>query len=374
MSTKKKVDRVIFHVDMDSFYASCEMARNPSLKEGSFIVGADPKEGRGRGVVLSCNYIARKIGIHSGMPISQAWKLCPNGTYVPPHHEMYGEVSRRIIDILKQFSTRVEQVSIDEAYLDFSSDPSIAYLSSEDQEKAIKSIATAIKNKVKSEEGITCSIGISNSKLVAKIATDFNKPDGLTLIRPQDIRQFLNPLPVEKIPGVGKVTQKILLETFNVRSILDLQKVPVEDLKEKFGRTGIWLHEVSLGNDDREVVNDWEPTSESGETTFEEDESDFTRIKDVMHEVATDVHKRTLIDGFLFRNVGIKIRFSGFETHTRSHMLPVPTDSLNVVLKECDDLLSEFSTAQKPVRLIGVRLASLEEKLGQGQKTLQEWS
>ncbi len=360
---------------MDSFYASCELAQHPSWKEEPFIVGADPKEGKGRGVVLACNYPARKFGVHSGMPISRAWQLCPSARYVFPHHEMYGEVSKRVMEILRQFTKRFEQISIDEAFLDFSEDLSIVSLrGTKERGEALTSVATAIRNKIREQENITCSIGISNSKIVSKIATDLKKPDGLIIVEPDKIVEFLAPLPVEKIPGVGKVTQKTLLESFDVKTIGDLAKVPLELLEEKFGRSALWFHDVALGIERGEVITDWEPVSQSGETTFDIDESDYENVSKVMKEVAAEVHKRTVSDGYLFRNVGIKIRLTPFETHTRSRSLSAPTDSLEIALKECEKLLEEFSLSGKSVRLIGVRLSSLEEKRTEDQHTLLEWS
>jgi DNA polymerase IV (archaeal DinB-like DNA polymerase) len=372
---KNERQRIIFHVDMDSFYASCELAQHPSWKEEPFIVGADPKEGKGRGVVLACNYPARKFGVRSGMPISRAWQLCSTARYVFPHHGMYGEVSKRVMEILKQFTKKIEQISIDEAFLDFSDDLSIASLSGKKQrEDALMSVSAAIKNKIKEQENITCSIGISNSKIVSKIATDLKKPDGLTIVEPDKVVGFLAPLPVEKIPGVGKVTQGILLESFDVKTIGDLAKIPLELLEEKFGRSAHWFRDVALGIEKSEVITNWEPVSQSGETTFDSDESDYENVSKLMKEIATEVHKRTVSEGYLFRNVGIKIRLTPFETHTRSRSLSAPTDSLEIVLKECEKLLEEFSLSGKSVRLIGVRLSSLEEKRTEDQRTLLEWS
>ena len=359
---------------MDSFYASCELAKNPDLKDVPFVVGADPKDGKGRGVVLSCNYPARKFGIRSGMPISKAWELCPTAKYVPPNHVLYGDVSKRVMIILEQFANQIEQVSIDEAYLDFSSDPAVGLLLDSEKNQAVISVATAIKKKIRETENITCSIGVSNSKIISKIATDMKKPDGLTIVEPEKVKEFLGPLPVEKIPGIGKVTHKILLDSFGIKTISDLANSPIEPLKEKFGRSAIWFHDIAEGKDDSKVNDNWEPRSESGETTFDENIQSYETVAKVMREIAVDVHKRVIQDGYLFRNVGIKIRFTGFETHTRSRTLVAPTDSLEIVLRESERLLSEFQSSGKSVRLIGVRLSSFEFKKSQGQSSLLEWS
>lgn len=373
MPEQQQWTRVIFHIDMDSFYASCELAKDPSFKEKPFVVGADPRGGEGRGVVLSCNYPARAFGIRSGIPISRAWRLCPAAKYVPPDFKLYGEVSGRLMEILRGFSNKVEQVSIDEAYVDMSSDTVIASTSGVLKDNAIKEIASAIKGKIREKERISCSIGVSNSKIVSKIASDFKKPDGLTIVRPEHVEDFLSPLAVEKIPGIGKVSQRILLEKFAIKTISDLKKTGIEDLRAVFGRSGLWMMNVASGIDHSEVISRWDPISQSGETTFDDDEGNYLDVAKVMSEVAEDVTKRTLNDGYLFRTIGIKIRFTGFETHTRSKTLEFVTDSIDVVKKECERQLSEFSSSGKKVRLIGVRLSGLEKKRID-QLTLLDWA
>ncbi len=209
------------------------------------------------------------------------------------------------------------------------------------------------------KENITCSIGVADSKIIAKIATDMNKPNGLTIIEPSKALEFLAPLDVSRIPGVGNVSQKILLDKFKVKTISDLRKIPVEDLKEGFGKSAMWLMNVAKGIDESSVVERWDPVSLSGETTFFEDEVDYSKIREAMHQVADDVYRRTIKDGYLFRSVGIKIRFSGFETHTRSKSLVVYTDSLGILNQETEKLLSEFDDSGRKVRLIGVKVSNL---------------
>jgi DNA polymerase IV (archaeal DinB-like DNA polymerase) len=364
--------RVIFHVDMDSFYASCELSRNPDLKSEPFVVGADPREGKGRGVVLACNYVAKKLGLKSGMPISRAWELSPNARYVRPDFELYSKVSGRVMQLLRNFAERTEQVSIDEAYLDVSERLGQILEGAGSEDAAIRQLAGQIKSSVFENEKITCSVGVASSKIVAKIATDVNKPDGLTIVKPEDVVQFLSPLSVSKIPGVGKVTHKILSEKFRVESIADLRKVPAEDLKEAFGRSAFWLLNVANGIDESDVVESWDPVSISGETTFSEDEGDYRKVKEVMDEVAKDVFSRVQSDHYLFKNMGIKIRFTGFETHTRSKSLNAHSVSLDVLLRECEKMLSEFFESERKVRLIGVRVSNLK-KLEEDQKTLMDW-
>lgn len=364
--------KVIFHVDMDSFYASCELASKPEMKEKPFIVGADPKDGKGRGVVLTCNYAARKFGVHSAMPISRAWELCPKATYVRPNFDLYSRVSSNVFEIIRQYADRVEQVSVDEAYLDVTEKIELMKSTYSSEESAIRGLADTIRARIKEAEKITCSIGVSNSKIVAKIATDVNKPDGTTIIRKDKVLEFLTPLPVGRIPGVGKVTEGILGSKFKVRSIGDLRAVPVEQLERSFGRSALWLHNVSSGIDRSDVVEHWEHVSISGETTFELDEADYANVSKVMKDVALDVHKRVLDAGYLFKNVGIKVRFPGFETHTRSKSLKTNTDSLDVLNLECEKLLSEFNHNGKKVRLIGVRVSNLS-KTEKDQASLLQW-
>ncbi|MGH2638539.1 MAG: DNA polymerase IV, partial [Rhabdochlamydiaceae bacterium] len=195
---------------------------------------------------------------------------------------------------------------------------------------------------------------------------------GVTLVRPQEVRQFLSPLDVSKIPGVGKVSQKILLDKFGVKLISDLGKIRVEDLKERFGKTAIWLLKVAEGIDESEVVENWDPVSLSGETTFEQDEQDYAKVREAMLEVARDVYRRATSEGCLFRNVGIKIRFTGFETRTRAKSLSAYTDSREILERETEKMLSEFYESKKKVRLVGVRVSSLR-KTERTQSTLLDW-
>lgn len=366
--------KVVFHVDMDSFYASCELSQRPELRENPYVVGADPMGGAGRGVVLACNYPARKFGLRSGMPISRAWQLCPQARYEPPHFELYDEVSARVMKLLKLFADKLEQVSIDEAYLDVTE--RVKTILEDDPKQTefemIKALAQSITKEVYLTEKITCSIGVAQTKIVAKIATDMNKPNGLTIITPARTLEFLAPLEVSRIPGVGTVTQKTLLEKFSIKTVQQLRKVPVDDLKSVFGKSANWLVNVASGIDESDVVERWDPISLSGETTFFQDEGDYTRITEAMRAVAQDVHQRVVKEGYLFKSVGIKIRFTGFETHTRSKSLKACTDSLEIMNKECEVQLSEFSASGKKVRLIGVRISSLVKK-DNAQRSLIDW-
>src|SRR5713226_3155840 len=216
--------RIIYHCDLDAFYPSCEIRRDPSLAGKPLIVGADPKNGRGRGVVTSCSYEARKFGVRSGMPISQAYKLCPppKGIYVRPDFELYGQTSGRVMDVMRAFADLFEQTSIDEAFLDVS-----RRCRSYDE---ARDLALKMKVEVKSSEGLTVSIGIAPNKSIAKMASDMNKPDGLTLVRREEVNQFLEPLPVDRISGVGKKTATFLTG-MGVETVGQFATAPAEKLK-----------------------------------------------------------------------------------------------------------------------------------------------
>jgi DNA polymerase IV (DinB-like DNA polymerase) len=230
-----------------------------------------------------------------------------------------------------------------------------------------------IKGKVFETEQITCSIGASNSKIVSKIATDFNKPDGLTIIEPERVVEFLSPLSVGKIPGIGKKTQKVLEEKFGIKTISDLSRADLQALRDRFGRSALWMKLVAEGREYSSVTEGWEPVSISSETTFETDELEFQKIVDTLREIAIDVVNRANEDGYFFSNVGIKIRFTGFDTHTRSKELPTSTNSLQTVVVECEKMLAEFRGSKKGVRLIGVKLSSLKHMDKGEQSTLLDF-
>ena len=301
--------RVILHIDMDAFYSSVEQRENPSLKGKPVIIGADPKEGRGRGVVVACSYEARKYGVHSAQPISQAYRLCPDGIYLRPNFELYETVSEEAMSILRQFSEKLEQISIDEACLD------ITEKVSNFDEAA--SLASKIKQTIKEKMQLTCSIGVAPNKSVAKIASDFKKPDGLTVVPPERIREFLAPLPVNKISGIGKKSHELLKE-MGINTIGDLAATHPSRVTEVFGKYGARLWQIANGIDDEEVVTSYSMKSISSETTFEEDTSDTKQVMEAFTSLINDVHTRTLSQNMLFRTVGIKVRFEDFSTFTRA--------------------------------------------------------
>lgn len=340
--------RVILHVDIDSFYPSVEIREDPSLRGKPVVVGADPKGGKGRGVVVSCSYESRKLGMHSGQPISRAYKICPSAAYLRPNFPLYSRVSRSIMNILRGFADKFEQVSIDEAFLDVSERVSRSFVEA-------RKLAIVIKSEVETREGLTCSIGVAPNKSTAKIASEFQKPDGLTVVTPAEVKSFLAPLPASAISGIGKKTEEFL-DSIGVKTIGDLQKVTGKDLVKYFGKTGVWLWGVANGLE-RIEVREKTMKSLSAEHTFEKDISDKQELLSKLEELADRLQKRVVASGVKFRLVGIKIRFTHFQTYTRENSLPVFANSKQVILQEARNLIREFEKNPRRVRLIGVFVA-----------------
>jgi DNA polymerase IV (archaeal DinB-like DNA polymerase) len=353
--------RVIFHVDLNAFYPSVEVVNNPGLSGKPVIVGADPKGGRGRGVVVSCSYEARKLGVHSGMPISRAFTLAPEAEYLRPNFSLYGKVSKGVMELLRTYADKFEQVSIDEAFLDVGDRVHSNY-------NAARDLAILIKADLEAKEGLKCSIGIAPNKSSAKIASEFQKPDGLTVVHPEELGAFLAPLPVSSISGVGMKTEDFL-HSIGVRTIGDLQKVPGKQLVKYFGKTGVWLWGVANGLEQIEVKE--RPMRSLGaEHTFDQDVAEKDLVFAKMEELIRRLHGRVLSSGVEFRVVGIKIRFSHFQTYTRENTLPVYTTSLEAMLREAKNLFREFENNPRKVRLVGIFVADFRELADFGQNRM----
>jgi DNA polymerase IV (DinB-like DNA polymerase) len=347
---KPPYNRITMHVDMDSFYSSVEVRERPELKGLPVVVGSHPKGGKGRGVVSTCSYEARKFGIHSAMPISRAYRLCREAVYLPVNMELYKETSNNIMEVLRMFADRFQQVSVDEAYLDIG-DSIEDYLSA-------TLLARKIKDEVLRRQGLTCSVGVAPNKVVAKIASDINKPDGLTVVRPEETKSFLYPLCVSRIPGIGKKTQPLLKE-IGMDTIGQLAAADVQSLISRFGRYGIFMHQLANGIDLREVKEKEEVKSISTEDTFDEDISDPAIIKDVFCELAGKVHADLARKRFRFRTVSIRVRFDDFRTYTRARTLHAATNEKGPIIKVATELMEEF-TGHGRFRLLGVGVSKLE--------------
>jgi DNA polymerase IV (DinB-like DNA polymerase) len=345
--------RVIFHVDLNAFYVSVEVRDNPSLKGLPVVVGADPEGGKARGVVMTCSYEARKLGLKSGMPISTAYRLAPNAVYLPPRWERYAEISNQVMDLLRRRADKFEQTGIDEAFLDVS-----------DRAKSLeqaKDLAMAIKKDMRDSVGITCSIGVAPNKSLAKIASDRQKPDGLTVVPFDDPKRFLAPLPVAVIPGVGPKTQAFLKEK-GIVTIGELQKMSGQELLKWFGKTGVWLWGVIQAEERLAVFERDMLKSMSVERTFDEDAEGFERVYAQVDVEVRELAERVRDANVKFKVAGVKIRFKGFQTFTREATLTGFTDSEEALRHQAHILLKEFEHKNRPVRLVGVRVSGLKRE------------
>lgn len=351
------------HLDMDSFYASVEMRDRPELTDKPLVIGADPKGGEGRGVVMTCNYAARKFGIKSAMPISRAYKLCPQAVFLLPNMALYAEVSSEVMNLIRGFSDKFQQVSIDEAFLDVSD-------KARDFDDAER-LAMRIKNHVLEREKLTCSIGIGENKLIAKMASDINKPDGLTAVKPEGKISFLKLLPVEKIPGVGPKTREVL-ESHGIKTIGDLQNAGQDKLIETFGQNhGIWLYEMAQGTDNSPVEENYELKSINRNITFDEDTDDLELMHKTIEDMAKDVFASLQEGNLCYKTVTLRVRFDNFETFTRAKSLPNYGSDFAVIVKICNELLEEFLGKRK-IRQLGVRVSNLAERKAK-QKSILEY-
>ena len=355
--------RIVAHVDMDAFYASVEERYRPELRGRPVVVGADPKGGTGRGVVTAANYLARTYGIRSALPISRAWRLAetarrrggPETVFVRGDRSLYREVSGRIMTIIAHGADAFEEARIDEAYLDLSS------LGAWEQAEAH---ARSVKSEVLAREGLTCSIGIGPNKLVAKIASDFQKPDGLTVVQPGGVQVFLDGLRIRVIPGIGPKTEAFLQER-KIKTVADLRGIQLVQLREWFGKGGEDLHHKVRGISDDPVSNEWERKSVGEQETFEEDTLDAGFILGRAQDLAAGVFRRLVTEGFAaFRTATVTVRFAGFVTMSRSRTGRGLLTSLEQLQTEVRQLLEPFFDARenpkgKKIRLIGVRVEKL---------------
>jgi len=344
--------QITFHIDMDSFFASVEVRERPTLKGLPVVVGSDPKGGSGRGIVSTSSYEARKYGIYSAMPISQAYRLCPDAVFLPVNMKLYSGVSANVMEILKGFAEKFQQVSVDEAYL--LPGPEISNF----DEAAI--CALRIKDEVQRQERITCSVGVGPNKLISKIASGYQKPNGLTIVRPGEVRDFLFPLKVSKIPGIGKKTTEALKE-IGITKVEELANWNVQLLSERFGKMGLQMKQMANGLDFEEVRERESVNSISRYVTFEEDTKDPVKIEGALAMLAESVHSSLLKHRFLFKTVTLIVRFEDFSTYTRSKTVHIWTSDVFVIKRTVMQLLSEFIGRQK-FRLVGLGVTKLREK------------
>ncbi|HIJ78698.1 MAG: DNA polymerase IV [Desulfobulbaceae bacterium] len=350
--------RHIIHLDMDAFYASVEVLDNPQLTGLPVVVGGNSN----RGVVSAASYAARKFGIHSAMPIITAKKLCPQAVFLPVRMARYQEISGRIMAIFHRFTPLVEPISLDEAFLDVTAS------------KALKgdavTIAAEIKKMVREETGLTVSAGVAATKLLAKIASDQNKPDGLTVVPAGREQEFLAPLPIARLWGVGPATRDSLA-MFSVKTIGDLCKLPLTTLVAKFGnKQGEHLHLVCQGIDPRPVIAEHEIKSIGNEETFATDLLDRKLIKQELLTLCTKVGKRVRANGVQGKTVTIKVKYRDFQQVSRANTLDYAIDDDRSLYETGCDLLNKTEAGRRPIRLLGITVSNLHPGGASGQLSL----
>ena len=359
------MNRIILHCDLDCFFAAVEIRDNPELIGKPVIIGADPNEGKGRGVVSTCSYEARKFGLHSGMPITQAYQRCPHGIYLRPNFKKYSKSSKQVMEILSRFSEDFQQVGSDEAYLELTN----ICLNYYDANK----IAENIQKNVYKNVGITISIGIAPTKSLAKIASDFNKPNGITLFTHDNFKEMLKDLDITRIPGIGKKSKKYYYKK-GIENIGDIINTSLPKMIELFGKHGRWVWNIANGLDNRLVKEFHEGRkSISAERTFYEDSNDFNFILSKLEDINKRIHKFIIKNNISYKTITLKIRFEGFKTYTRSKTLLFPIQDKDNVLNTVLDLYKEFSKEKKKVRLVGIKLSNLERNSKAKQTSLLEY-
>ena len=335
----------ILHVDMDAFFVSVELLERPELRGKPVIVGGGtPNQ---RGVVTSASYEARKFGVHSAMPLRTAGKLCPHGIFLDGHHHKYSEWSDRVATILGKFSPIVEMVSIDEAYLDLAGTERLHGPPLAAADKLLRTIT--------STTGLPCSGGLGSTRLIAKVGSEQAKPRGLVWIVPGSEAQFLAPLPVRKIPGIGEVTERSLL-ALGLRTVGELAAVPHEKLEKIFGQWGTALYRKARGGDSYEFVIDAEPKSISHNHTFGEDTGNADVLLSMLSHLSQKACKRLREAGLSTRTLTLTIRYQGFDTYTRAKTLPAPTNLDADIFATFQSLFHEHRNLKRKVRLLGVAL------------------
>ena len=346
-SLSQSMKRRILHIDMDAFFAAVEKKRRPELEGKPVVIGGqgDPSK---RGVVSTANYEARKYGVHSALPLRTAYKLCPHAVFLPVDYEAYEAASHQFKAVLLNITSIIEDVGIDEAYLDISDE-------ADTNEMIVEKIKTGIFEKT----GLTCSIGIASNKLLAKIASDMQKPDGVTVLMEADVETKLWPLPVRKLYGIGPKTEEHL-KSISIETIGQLAALPLEKLLESFGNSyGQYLYEAARGMDESPLVTHWEPKSFSRETTFQEDVRDWQVIARTLADLSKDVVQDMQGHQYKARTITIKIRFSDFETFTRAMTISDYTASEEEIRKSAFACLKRIELKKK-VRLVGVRASNFQ--------------
>ncbi|MEM3008026.1 MAG: DNA polymerase IV [Candidatus Nitrosotenuis sp.] len=359
-------ERIVFHIDFDYFFAQCEEIRNQSLKTKPVCVCIFSDRGGDSGAIATANYIARKFGVRSGMPIRFAktrLRQIPDAVFLGADFTYYSDISQRTMEIIKSYADVFEYVGKDEAYLDVTK-------RTESNFAKATHLAQQLKNQIRAEVKMTCSIGISTNKLISKIASGFKKPDGLTFVEPQNVESFLNPLKVSDIPGIGKVTADRFAE-MNIKTIGELRGLDVFTLNKMFGRRiSSYIYNAARGIDDQPVAERQPAIQFSRIVTLKEDSKDFESLSHILDEICDDLHQTILRHKKMFKSVGIQFVQSDLSSKTKSKMLKNPTFNIDELKKTSTQLLEEALADQKiEVRRLGVRVSELSDLEGQSSIT-----
>lgn len=344
----------IVHIDMDAFFASVEQRDNPEYRNKPVIVGSDPKGGKGRGVVATCSYEARRYGIHSAMPISMAYRKCPHAVFLPVDMEKYKKVSNEAYNIFYDFTPHVEPVSIDEAFLDITTTHHLF--------GGPKKTCVLLKERIKSEIGLTASVGLSPVMMVSKIASDLRKPDGLVEVKAEEVLDFLRPLDIRRLWGMGEKSEN-LFKSMGIKTIGDLARQDAGYMTKIFGKNGKHLWELANGIDLRKVSGSTEKKSISNEVTFEMDTDNMEEVRKTLMCLSESVSSRLRDEGIKGRTITLKIRLEGFHTFTRANTILTPTNYTDVIYKEAGSMLDAFNRKNRKIRLVGVKVSGLSQCL-----------
>jgi len=343
-------NRKIIHIDMDAFYASVEQKLNPSLRGKPVIVGGRPED---RGVVATCSYEARRFGIHSAMATSMALRLCPQAILIEPRFNVYESFSRRIHKIFHEYTDLVEPISLDEAYLDVT-----------ENKKGIRNpvhIAREIKRKIFLQTGLTASAGVSYNKFLAKVASGYKKPNGLTIVTPAIVAGFLARLPIGSFYGVGKVTEKKML-SLGIKNGADLRKVPLRELIKKFGKSGLWFYQLARGIDETPVEPYHKRLSFGREVTLPEDVVEIETIKKILQKLSEEVSYLLVRNEVKGKTITLKLKYYDFKLITRNRTLNYYVDSQEEIYSAAAGLISKTEAGTKKVRLVGISVSHLNEE------------
>jgi DNA polymerase IV len=348
----QQLNRKIIHIDMDAFYASVEQRDNPFLKGKPVIVGGEPDR---RGVVAACSYEARKYGIHSAMSSSKAYRLCPQAIILPPRFEAYQLASDEIMRIFSEYTDCIEPLSLDEAFLDVTVNKKGVALATK--------IAQEIRVRIREDTKLTASAGVSYNKFLAKAASDFNKPDGLTVIPPERALDFIAGLPIRRFYGVGKVTEERMI-SLGIKTGADLMTISLEDMIRWFGKSGVFFYNIGKGYDPRPVVAERERKSIGKETTLDEDTDDVDFMTDIIAQLSRSVSRIMKEENVSGRTVTLKLKYHDFLSITRSTTLREPFNDADTISRRALILLKDTEAGMKKVRLLGVSVSHFPENDG----------